>query len=228
MSALIIILVIFFATVLLLAGKRPYLIGKRGENFVSRELSRLDTRSYTTLDDLMLPSNGNTATTQIDHVVVSNFGIFCIETKSYKGWIFGNAQQEYWTQVIHRYRNKFYNPLRQNYAHIKAVEALLGSAFARVPVRGFIAFPRAEKLSISGTDTVDYAADVVVKIAAYTRSVMTDDERNAIVGILLNANIEDKKARKDHVMQTSVLAFTALVKRTPAERPRRASRKRYR
>src|SRR5262249_40940194 len=155
-----------------------------------------------------------------------NFGIFCIETKSYKGWIFGNAQQEYWTQVIYRYRYKFYNPLRQNYAHIKAVEALLGDAFARVPVRGFVAFPMAGRLEISGTDTVDYPANVVWKIAAYTRSVMTDDERNTIVGILLNANIEDKQARKDHVKETRVLAFTSLVKRTPAERPRHASRRR--
>jgi hypothetical protein len=177
MSEQIIILaiVIFYAAVLLLAWKRPYLIGKSGENFVSRKLSRLDPRRYTTLNDLMLPSNGNTATTQIDHVVVSNFGIFCIETKSYRGWIFGNAQQEYWTQAIYRYRKKFYNPLRQNYAHVKAVEALLGSVFAHVPVRGFVAFPRAKKLKISGTNTVDYATDVVRKIAAYTQPVMTEE-----------------------------------------------------
>lgn len=207
MSEQIIILaiVIFYAAVLLLAWKRSYLIGKSGEKFVSRKLSRLDPRRYTTLNDLMLPSNGNTATTQIDHVVVSNFGIFCIETKSYRGWIFGNAQQEYWTQVIYRYREKFYNPLRQNYAHVKAVEALLGSAFARVPVRGFVAFPRAEKLKISGTSTVDYAPEVVRKIAAYTQSVMTDDERKTIVGILLDANIKDKQARKDHVKETRAL-----------------------
>jgi Nuclease-related domain len=139
MSAQIILAIVICAAVLLLAWqqwKLPYLIGRSGENFVSRGLSRLDPQRYTTLDDLMLPSNGNTATTQIDHIVVSNFGIFCIETKSYRGWIFGNAQQKYWTQVIYRYRKKFYSPLRQNYAHIKAVEALLGSAFARVPVRG--------------------------------------------------------------------------------------------
>jgi hypothetical protein len=201
----ILVIVIFYAAVSLLAWKRPYLIGKSGENFVSRKLSRLDPRRYTTLDDLMLPSNGNTATTQIDHVVVSNFGIFCIETKSYQGWIFGNSQQEYWTQVIYRYRKKFYNPLRQNYAHVKAVEALLGSAFARVPVRGFVAFPRANKLKISGTNTVDYATDVVRKIAAYTQSVMTDDERKTIVGILLDKNIKDKKARKNHVKETRAL-----------------------
>jgi hypothetical protein len=204
MSALILLAIVICAAVLL-QWKRPYLIGKSGENFVSRELSRLDPRRYTTLNDLLLPSNGNTATTQIDHVVVSNFGIFCIETKSYKGWIFGGAQQEFWTQVIYRYRAKFYNPLRQNYAHVKAVEALLGSAFARVPVRGFVAFPRAEMLSISGTNTVDYATNVVQKVAAYTQSVVTDDERDTIVRILLNANIRDKKARKDHVKETRAL-----------------------
>jgi hypothetical protein len=208
-SEQIILAIVICAAVLLLKWKLPYLIGKSGENFVSRELSRLDPRSYTTLNDLMLPSNGNTATTQIDHVVVSNFGIFCIETKSYKGWIFGNAQQKYWTQAIYRYRKKFYSPLRQNYAHIKAVEALLVSAFARVPVRGFVAFPKAEMLIISGTNTVDDATNVVRKLAAYNQSVMTDVERITIVGILLNANMKDKKARKDHVKQTRSLRQTA-------------------
>jgi hypothetical protein len=69
----------------------------------------------------------------------------------------------------------------------------------------------AEKLEISGTDTVDYAANVVGKIAAYNQSVMTDVERFTIVGILLNANIQDKKARKDHVKETRALRM----KRSP-------------
>src|SRR5262249_2599367 len=80
----------------------PIWLGRSGEKFVSRKLSNLDSKYYKILDDLVLPSQGNTSTTQIDHVVVSNFGIFCIETKNYTGWIFGNAHQQHWTQVIYR------------------------------------------------------------------------------------------------------------------------------
>ena len=78
MTAIIIFIILAIAA-LLLKWKRPYLIGKRGENLVSRKLLELDSELYKVLGDLMLPSLGNTNTTQIDHVVVSDFGIFCIE-----------------------------------------------------------------------------------------------------------------------------------------------------
>jgi len=198
MTALIILAIAIWGGALLLNRKRPFLIGKRGENFVSRKLLELDSEHYKVLDDLMLPSRGNTNTTQIDHIVVSDFGIFCIETKSYSGWIFGHAQQQHWTQVIYRYKKKFYNPLRQNYAHIKAVEAIVSPKYPKVPIRGFIAFPSAEMLSISGTDAVGHVKDVLVKIKALNAPVLSPAVRFVIVGLLLNANIQDKQARKLH------------------------------
>ena len=64
-------------------------------------------------------------TTQIDHVVVSPYGIFVVETKNYKGWIFGSADQAQWTQSIYGKKNRFQNPLRQNYRHIKCLSDYL-------------------------------------------------------------------------------------------------------
>ena len=128
-----------------------YLIGKFGERFVSKKLLGLDAAHYKILNDLLLPSRGNLNTTQIDHVVVSNYGIFCVETKTYKGWIFGDVNQEYWTQVIYRHKDRFYNPLRQNYAHVKAVEELIRTKYPAAQFYSLIAFPDAEKLQISGT-----------------------------------------------------------------------------
>src|SRR5512147_1006634 len=48
-------------------------------------------------------------TTQIDHILVSRFGVFVIETKDYKGWIFGNEKDPYWTQVLFHSKFKFQN-----------------------------------------------------------------------------------------------------------------------
>jgi len=64
-------------------------------------------------------------TTQIDHVIVSKYGIFVIETKNYKGWIYGSQSQKVWTQVLFKQKNKFQNPIHQNYKHIKFLQALL-------------------------------------------------------------------------------------------------------
>jgi hypothetical protein len=198
MTAIIILAIAILGAGLLLKGKRPLRIGEHGENFVSRRLTELDSEHYKVLDDLMLPSLGNTNTTQIDHIVVSDFGIFCIETKSYSGWIFGNAHQRHWTQVRYRYKKKFYNPLRQNYAHIKAVEAVVRPRYPKVPIQGFIAFPRAERLKITGTDVVGHVRDVLVKIKALNAPVMSPTDRFEIVELLLNANIEDEQSRKLH------------------------------
>ena len=119
--------------------KLPDWKGQIGEIGVSRKLSDLSPEHYIILNDIMVVSGGNTYATQIDHIVVSNYGIFCIETKAYKGWIFGGAKQKYWTQVIYRYKNKFLNPLHQNFAHIKAIEGLLGSHL-KAPIVSIIAF----------------------------------------------------------------------------------------
>ena len=84
----------------------------------------LDKTIYHRLNNITLPlSNGGS--TQIDHVIVSVYGIFVIETKHYKGWIFGSERQAQWTQMIMGRKYKFQNPLRQNYLHIKTLSDLL-------------------------------------------------------------------------------------------------------
>ena len=62
----------------------PDNVGKAGERRVARKLDWLP-KEYTILNDIMLRTQYGT--TQIDHVVVSPYGIFVIETKNYKGWI---------------------------------------------------------------------------------------------------------------------------------------------
>ena len=178
--------------------KLPYLKGLIGEKFVSKKLFKLNPTHYKVLDDLLLPSNGNLNMTQLDHAVVSNYGIFCIETKSYKGWIFGNTNDKYWTQVIYKHKERFYNPLRQNYAHTKAIEELIKSKYPKAQILSFVIFPNAEKLKISGTDLVGHASDIIRKIENYKVQVFTDDERDDIHNILVNANIQDKELRKLH------------------------------
>jgi restriction system protein len=70
--------------------------------------------------------------TQIDHVVVSKFGLFIIETKDKTGWIFGDSHQAQWTQVIYNDRYHFQNPLRQNYRHTKSLSEALGVAHEKI------------------------------------------------------------------------------------------------
>lgn len=109
-----------------LAGilKSPWFKGITGE-FLVNTAARLflPKDEYHLIKDVTLPTDGGT--TQIDHLIVSRYGVFVIETKNMKGWIFGSANQKTWTQKIYKHTNKFQNPLHQNYKHIKTLEALL-------------------------------------------------------------------------------------------------------
>jgi restriction system protein len=80
---------------------------------------RLDPLVYRRFDDVIVPAENGT--TQVDHVLVSVFGIFVIETKNLKGWIFGSADSQQWTQSIFGRKYQFQNPLRQNYRHTKCL-----------------------------------------------------------------------------------------------------------
>jgi len=97
-------------------------VGERKTQFNLR-LS-LDTNLYRIFHDVIIPSKHGT--TQIDHIIVSRFGIFIVETKNYKGWIFGSESQSTWTQVIYGSKNSFQNPLRQTYRHKRVLSEYLG------------------------------------------------------------------------------------------------------
>lgn len=77
------------------------------------------------LTNIYLPSK-NIDNTEIDVLGVHNGIIYCYEVKNYGGHIYGKLKDKNWTQVLKfRTKNQFYNPLRQNYAHIKALEEYL-------------------------------------------------------------------------------------------------------
>ncbi|MHC9511018.1 nuclease-related domain-containing protein [Kangiella sp. M94] len=109
--------------IILVFLQSPYFKGKVGERRVKSASSRLDPTKYTIFHDVTLPTSDGT--TQIDHIIISRKGIFVIETKNYSGWIFGSEKNRFWTQVIYKTKNKFQNPLFQNYKHIKTLQSLL-------------------------------------------------------------------------------------------------------
>jgi len=99
--------------------------GYLAERQVNKYLGKLNRQDYTIYKNLILPLD-NDDLTEVDHLVVSQFGIFVIETKNYAGWIFGSEHQAKWTQQIFKKKTQFQNPLRQNYKHCLAVSKLLG------------------------------------------------------------------------------------------------------
>ena len=106
---------------------RPGLKGSLGEALVTQGTFRLlDKEFYRGFSDLYLPRPDGDGLTQVDHAVVSPFGIFVIETKSYTGWIHGSEHQAQWTQTFGSgSKISFQNPIWQNRLHLRALAKLL-------------------------------------------------------------------------------------------------------
>lgn len=83
----------------------------------------LDHRQYHVFNDVIIQLGSRT--TQIDHVIVSKYGVFVVETKNKDGWIYGRPDNERWTQVFYQKKYQFQNPLRQNYLHTKSLADFL-------------------------------------------------------------------------------------------------------
>lgn len=84
----------------------------------------LDEKTYKRFHDVILPSSNGTA--QLDHILVSEYGVFIVETKNKTGWIFGSEDQATWTQILFKEKYTFQNPLRQTFRQKKVLADFLG------------------------------------------------------------------------------------------------------
>lgn len=121
--------IFIFAVIIRSAWFKGFFKGMVGEWQVNLLIKFfLDKNNYHLIKNVTLPTFSDDeeyGTTQIDHIIVSKYGIFVVETKNMKGWIFGSANQKQWTQKIFKHTSKFQNPLHQNYKHVKTLEDLL-------------------------------------------------------------------------------------------------------
>jgi len=124
---------------------KPYFgrdVGSVGEYNLYRKLQFLEKQSGRFLFNLYIPK-ANGETTEIDIVLLHPKGIFVFESKNYKGWIFGNSNNRYWTQVLPKGKGKksnkerIYNPIRQNASHIKHLSKLLDLT---IPMQSMVVF----------------------------------------------------------------------------------------
>ncbi len=190
------IIIIFIILVLILRLPSKGEIGERAVNLLLRELNE---DQYFVLHDLYLPKSDG-KTTQIDHVVVSIYGIFVVETKNFKGWIMGGESNQYWTQIIYKKRKNFYNPIKQNQSHIKVLKETL-YVFPELPFISIVAFSTRAKLKINVTSQVIYIPQILRTIEKYDEQIILPEDARQICEIISKANIEDKEARKAHVIK---------------------------
>ncbi len=183
-------------------AEKDYLARRKGE--VGEYVINLASlpKDHKCLDDLMFSVGDRT--TQIDHLVVSPYGIFVIETKNYKGWLFGNDNCKHWTQTFGKNaKYKLQNPIWQNKYHIKAVKSILKD-YEDVKYYSIISISRNAVLKVR-PKSKDGSYYVVFnnEVADIIRSkrigkCLTEEQVNAVIEKLRTANITDPQAREAH------------------------------
>ena len=177
--------------------KKKYLDkGKLGERSVSKRLKRLDNNKYKVINDVILKTSRGTS--QIDHLVVSNYGIFVIETKNYQGWIVGSENADNWQQIIYNKKNFFRNPIKQNYGHIKAIEENL-KVNNKIEYISIIVFMNRCDLKVNTTPVV-YVYDLLKEIYKYKKHVLSEEEVKITYKMLLKANKNSMYMRWKHLI----------------------------
>lgn len=185
--------------------------GKRGENWVHDLLMQLP-EEYHVLDDVVL--NTESGTTQIDHIVVSKYGIFAIETKNYRGEIYGDDNRQQWTQIIVtevRYRRKwyktytyvtknhFYNPVKQSHGHIFRIKKTLSkwSQIKYIPIVVFTGSADISNVKSNNHVICDY--NLIATILNYQTTYLSDNDVQNVIKCLSEKNVREEVDNKVHV-----------------------------
>lgn len=195
---MIVIIFIVLILVILFKINSSKIKGSVGEFKVNTRLNFLG-NEYISLNDILIKSsNGNTS--QIDELVLSEYGIFIIETKNYKGWIFGNEKSENWTQVIFNEKHTFRNPIKQNWSHVYALKNVL-SEFPNIHYFPIVVFTGDATLKgIESTVPVIYGNRLNSTIKNLSsEKCLSQTEVKKIKSILESVEITEKMARKEHV-----------------------------
>ncbi len=149
---------VFIFALLVSVLRIPAVKGMLGEWHVNKKLGRaLDSQQYQLFKNVTLPTADGT--TQIDHILLSPFGVFVIETKNIRGRIFGSERKAKWTQQIYKRKYLFQNPLRQNYKHTETLRDLL--MLPQEVVYSVIIFTARAKLKTDLPVNVGYVNDAI-------------------------------------------------------------------
>lgn len=194
-------LILVFLIALAIVVKQFCNKGKVGEKKVSFILSMLPDE-YKIINNLQL-SFGKW-TSQIDHVVVSPYGVFVIETKNYTGIITGGENSAEWTKNMYGKKYSFHNPIYQNESHIKAIRKCLGD-YGSLSIIPIVAFSNDARLRVKlESKMVVYFSQLKRAIRAYDEVCISDAQVGEIYNKLLKSNVEDRNFTRKHVKEVKV------------------------
>lgn len=171
--------------------------GHYGESVVALQLSRLNSKKYRVLHDILITTDLRSS--QIDHIVISCYGIHVIETKNLSGWIFGHEKSNKWTQTLYKNKYQFRNPINQTWGHITTLKSVLSDQH-HTPYFPIVVFTgKSELKRITATIPVIKSRKLIQCIIQDTKICIPDEAVDKIYEKLQRLNKTDVASRKTHI-----------------------------
>ncbi|MGJ9459655.1 nuclease-related domain-containing protein [Oceanobacillus sp. CF4.6] len=190
--------------------------GEIGEYKIDIQLDQLP-KDCRYLSDLLVKNpKARSGYSQIDHVVLTPYGIFAIETKNYQGTIYGGKDRKTW---LVNGKFKMMNPFVQNYGHIKALTSFIDEKYHDLFI-SMVSFTKRctfkvdlDYRKIASNEIIVYDIELsefihrkvsVLKIH-HKEPLLTESDISIIYNAFAKANITDPKVREEHklVLQTN-------------------------
>lgn len=193
--------------------KTRWFKGVLGESMVKFVAKiRLPAAIYHPVHNVTLPTQEGS--TQIDHIFVSRFGIFVVETKNIKGWVFGAQNQAQWTQQLFNTSFKFQNPLRQNYKHIMVLRATLDVPPAAI--YSVVAFVGRSTFKSPMPANVTRGWGYAAYIKSFREEVLSESEVQNALATIQSTRLEPTRAtNRRHIKQLKKRLHQSAKKKCP-------------
>ncbi len=117
--------------------------GRQGEKYATDEIKKCLDSDDCLLTNVCLEYNGKPA--ELDNLVINRSGVYIIEVKTYRGRLFGNADDYKWekykvTEAGNVYEERVKNPIKQVKRQVYVLANYLRSNGIRVWVSGYAYF----------------------------------------------------------------------------------------
>ena len=162
-------------------------IGIQGEEVITSTLTSLPD-DYMIFNNVALNYNGQL--TEIDCIVLSCYGIWVVEVKSYKGVIHGLAANDMWSRIKtsksgKEYDSEIKNPLKQVERQVQILSNVLYRKGIRTTAKGYVVFPVAENVNVDSDKVFLNSSQLKREILSYNQVVLPKDRVETIKDILM-------------------------------------------
>lgn len=194
------------------------LVGQYGEDLTADVLKWSKRFGYkgAMLRNVYIPK-GTGETSEIDLLYITKKGIFVIESKNYSGWIFGNGNDQYWTQSLpNKQKKRFYNPMKQNRTHIRWLLQYLGEDIRTYSMIVFSERCELKQVNFHGKDIWLCKRDELFGSIRYVwkhePDVLSEEKINVLAEKLALLSNADEAVKQSHIDNINTRFHTDAVK----------------